>query len=293
MAQRKVALVTGASSGIGYAIAKGLHRNGFTVYAAARHVDRMNRLDDIGINTLYLDVTNQESAEAAVKTITDREGRLDVLVNNAGYGQMGAVEDVSLADGQKQFDTNLFAVARMIKLVLPIMRSQNSGRIINMSSVAGRVPAPMSAWYVSSKYALEGMSDTLRQELEPFGIPVILIEPGFIKSSWSQIATDSLRATSGNGPYADMAQRAAAFFGAAEDFASQPRVIARLVDMAAVARRPKTRYHAGYGSNLVTLRKFIPDKVLDKLTKEAVDLAQKAAEDGATVGEVNVAADHD
>lgn len=265
MTQRKVALVTGASSGIGNAIARNLHRNGVQVYAGARRVSRMNDLDDLGITTLALDVTDPASVEHVVDRIVGETGRVDILVNNAGYGLMGALEDVPMDQAQAQFDVNLFGAARLIQSVLPMMRQQHSGRIINITSVDGKIAQPLASWYVASKFALEGLSDALRLELVPLGIDTIVIEPGAIQSEWADIAANHLRETSAVGPYKPTAERAAAILQAVKRFSSKPQVIARLVDRAALSRRPKTRYHAGAGSQAVVARRFLSDKTIDRL----------------------------
>lgn len=265
MTHRKVALVTGASSGIGKAIARSLHRNGVTVYAGARRVSRMNDLDDLGITTLSLDVTDAKSVASVVNRIVSETGRIDILVNNAGYGLMGAVEDVPLKQAEDQFAVNLFGVARLIQSVLPMMRQQHSGRIINVTSVDGRVAQPLAGWYVASKFALEGLSDTLRLELAPKGIHVSVIEPGAIKSAWADIATDHLKETSANGPYQEAAADAGRILQVVKRFSSEPRVIARLVDRAALSRRPKTRYSAGAGSQILFVRRFLSDRAIDRM----------------------------
>ncbi|GEO67007.1 oxidoreductase [Levilactobacillus spicheri] len=265
MHYRQVALVTGASSGIGNAIAKSLHRNGVTVYAGARRVDRMNDLDDLGITTLALDVTDADSVERVVDRIVTETGRIDILVNNAGFGLLGALEDLSIDQAQAQFDVNLFGAARLIQSVLPMMRQQHAGRIINVTSVDGKVAQPMASWYVASKFALEGLSDTLRLELAPHGVHVAVVEPGSIQSEWADIASDHLQTASGSGPYAATTQTAIAILKAVKKFASAPQVIARLVDQAALSRRPKTRYHAGAGSSILLARKFLSDKQMDRL----------------------------
>ncbi|MCI1552993.1 MAG: oxidoreductase [Levilactobacillus sp.] len=275
MTHRKVALVTGASSGIGNAIARSLHRNGVTVYAGARRVSRMNDLDDLGITTLALDVTDPISVEKVVDRIVSETGRVDILVNNAGYGLLGALEEVPMDQARDQFDVNLFGAARLIQSVLPMMRQQHSGRIINITSVDGKIAQPMASWYVASKFALEGLSDTLRLELEPLGIQTIVVEPGSIQSEWADIAADHLKATSAQGPYRPTANRAAAVLTVAKQFASQPRVIARLVDRAALSRRPKTRYHAGAGSQVLLARRFMSDKMIDHMWHVVGEAAQR------------------
>ncbi|MGX6428050.1 oxidoreductase [Levilactobacillus yonginensis] len=275
MSQRKVALVTGASSGIGNAIARSLHRNGVIVYAGARRVSRMNDLDDLGIITLPLDVTDAASVEHVVDRIVSETGRVDILVNNAGYGLMGALEDVPLEQAQDQFDVNLFGAARLIQSVLPMMRQQHAGRIINITSVDGKIAQPLASWYVASKFALEGLSDALRLELEPLGIQTVVIEPGAIRSEWADIATKHLQETSAKGPYQPTADRATAILAAVKQFSSKPQVIARLADRAALSRRPKTRYHAGSGSQLLYLKPFMSDKMIDRMWRVVGEAAQR------------------
>lgn len=180
--QRPVVLLTGASSGIGYDVAPLLVRYGYTVYGAARRVEKIEELASEGVKTLILDVTDEASMEAAVQQIIDAEGRIDVLINNAGYGSYGAIEDVPIDEARRQFEVNLFGLARLTQLVLPHMRAQGSGRILNISSMAGRITSPLGAWYHATKYALEAFSDALRMEVEEFGIDVVIIEPGGIKT---------------------------------------------------------------------------------------------------------------
>ena len=175
--QRPVVLLTGASSGIGYDVAPLLVRYGYTVYGAARRVEKIEELASEGVKALSLDVTDEASMEAAVQQIIDAEGRIDVLINNAGYGSYGAIEDVPIDEARRQFEVNLFGLARLTQLVLPHMRAQGRGRILNISSMAGRITMPLGAWYHATKYALEAFSDALRMEAEEFGIDVVIIEP--------------------------------------------------------------------------------------------------------------------
>lgn len=264
----KVALVTGASSGIGAATALELKKLGFVVYAGARRVERMAPLRAEGVRTLALDVTDDASVTDAVETIERETGRLDVLVNNAGYGSYGAVEDVSLEEGQRQFGVNVFGVMRLTRSVVPLMRQQGSGRILNVTSVGGKIYTPMGAWYHGSKFALEGMSDVLRIELAPFGIDVVVIEPGATKTEWSGIAAETLRETSGHGAYSDAATRLskAMVSGPLHARASEPIVIARAIVNAATAKRPKTRYATGFSARTVlTLRRLVPDRTFDRI----------------------------
>ena len=186
----KVALVTGSSSGIGFETSLALARNGFHTFATMRDLGKDEKIkqiiekEDLSIEILELDVDNEESVNRAIKTVSEKKGRIDVLVNNAGYGMWGTVEDVSIDEFKKQFETNFFSIIRLIQKVAPIMRKQNSGNIVNISSVAGRIGFPVSPAYISSKFALEGLSESLRFELMPFGINVIIIEPGVIKTNF-------------------------------------------------------------------------------------------------------------
>ena len=187
---KKVILLTGASSGIGYQTAESLAKEGHVVYGAARRIEKMETLKQFVVKPIYLDVTDEESIKSAIDTIIRNEGRIDVLINNAGYGSFGAVEDVDISEAKMQFEVNLFGLARLLQLVLPHMRKQKSGRIINVSSMGGRLTTYFGAWYHATKYALEAFSDALRMEVSDFGIDVSLIEPGGIKTDWGIIAAN-------------------------------------------------------------------------------------------------------
>ena len=186
----KVALVTGSSSGIGFETSLALARNGYHTFATMRNLGKDQKIkqiiekEDLSIEIVELDVDNEESVNQAIKTISEKKDRIDVLVNNAGYGMWGTVEDVSLDEFKQQFETNFFSIIRLIQKVAPIIRKQGSGNIVNISSVAGRIGFPVSPAYISSKFALEGLSESLRFELMPFGINVIIIEPGVIKTNF-------------------------------------------------------------------------------------------------------------
>jgi NAD(P)-dependent dehydrogenase (short-subunit alcohol dehydrogenase family) len=269
---QKVALVTGASSGIGQASALRLHQAGFVVYGVARRTDRMQQLSQRGIKTLAMDVTDDDSTAAGVKEILAEAGRIDVLVNNAGYGSYGAVEDVPLEEARRQFEVNLFGAARLIQLVLPGMRERHSGTIINITSMGGKIYTPFGAWYHGTKFALEAVSDCLRLETKPFGIDVVVIEPGGIRTEWSGIAAAHLRETSGHGAYGDQAAAVAAAFDseAMAKRSSPPEVIAKTVTKAATTRRPKTRYAVGSGAKpLIFLRRWLPDRTYDSFIRRA------------------------
>jgi NAD(P)-dependent dehydrogenase (short-subunit alcohol dehydrogenase family) len=261
-----VAFVTGASTGIGFEAARKLSSNGFTVYAGARRVDRMEPLKALGIHVLALDVTDDESMRAAVGRVLAERGRVDVLVNNAGYGSFGALEDVELAEGRRQFDVNVFGLARMTQLVLPAMRKAGRGRIINVSSIGGKFYEPLGAWYHATKFAVEGMSDALRLELKPHGISVSIIEPASTVSEWGGIAAEGLLATSGTGPYAPQARVMAGALASTERAATStpPEVIAGAILHAASSARPRSRYAVGRGARaILTLRRILPDRLFD------------------------------
>lgn len=269
--QRPVVLLTGASSGIGYDVAPLLVRYGYTVYGAARRVEKIEELASEGVKALSLDVTDEASMEAAVQQIIDAEGRIDVLINNAGYGSYGAIEDVPIDEARRQFEVNLFGLARLTQLVLPHMRARGSGRILNISSMAGRITSPLGAWYHATKYALEAFSDALRMEVEEFGIDVVIIEPGGIKTPWELIAADHLEESSRNGVYAAQAQRVAAnmrkLYSPSSNL-SEPKVISNAILRALEARRPKTRYLVGFGAKpSVFLHTVLPDRLFDKVAR--------------------------
>lgn len=263
----KVALVTGASSGIGEAIALGLIARGWTVYAAARRLERMRGLEQQGARLIALDLADDDSIVAAIACVIEQNGRIDALVNNAGYGFYGALEDIPLVEARRQVEVNLFGLARLIQLALPTMRDQRSGRIINISSIGGKIHEPMGSWYHATKFAVEGLSDCLRMELAPFGIDVVVIQPGAIKTEWSGIARSSLLATSGNGPYADLAHRTAGMLEVADrNSGSSPEVVAVAVLKALSANRPKTRYVVGGGAKpMIALRWMLSDRAFDNM----------------------------
>ena len=208
----KVALVTGASSGIGESIAIHLVESGWTVYAVARRVERMAALESRGIIPFAMDVTDDASMVAGVDRIITEQGQIDALVNNAGYGSYGPVEHVPIDEARRQFEVNVFGLARLTQLVTPHMRTRRRGRIVNISSIGGKIYEPLGAWYHATKFAVEGFSDSLRIELAPFGIDVVIVEPGPIISEWNTIARESMVEQSIGTVYEDLARRMAVMF---------------------------------------------------------------------------------
>ncbi len=261
-------LITGASSGIGEETVKRLLAAGYTVYAGARRLNRMNSLADAGARLLALDVTDDGSMATAVKKVLQETGRIDVLVNNAGYGSYGALEDVPPEEARRQFDVNLFGLARLTQLVLPAMRSQGSGRIINISSVGGRFGEAFGCWYHATKFAVEGLSDSLRMELHPFGIDVVVVQPGATHSEWSGIAHHSLMKYSGGSPYGRGACAHAKMMeeGHKGPIPAPPGVVAKTIVRAVQARRPKTRYvTGGLARTMLFLRRVLSDRTFDAM----------------------------
>lgn len=262
----RVAIVTGASAGIGAATSRRLHELGFRVYAVARRIDRMAPLAALGIETVRVDVTDEASLVALVDRVVAESDRIDVLVNNAGYGSFGALEDVPLAEARRQFDVNVFAAARLCQLVLPHLRARGSGRIINVSSVGARMYQPLGSWYHATKYALEGLSDCLRVELKPLGIHVIVVQPGGIHTEFPRVAGERLLASSGDGAYADYARRYAGSLTSEAKGLSPPSVVARAIGHAATTRRPRTRYTVGRGAKAALVARWLlPDRTYDRL----------------------------
>jgi NAD(P)-dependent dehydrogenase (short-subunit alcohol dehydrogenase family) len=266
MPDQPVALVTGASSGIGEQAALGLHRAGFAVHAVARRVERMSGLADAGVHVCGMDVTDDDSVLAGVTRVTAMQGRIDVLVNNAGYGSYGALENVSIDEARRQFEVNVFGLARLTQLVIPYMREQGSGKIINVSSIGGKFYEPLGSWYHASKFAVEGLSDSLRLELRRFGINVVLIEPAAIVSEWNKIARQKMTGACAGTPYAATARHMAGLFERASrpPLSSRPEVVARKIVHVARARHPRARYPVGRGAGtILAARRLLPDRAFD------------------------------
>jgi NAD(P)-dependent dehydrogenase (short-subunit alcohol dehydrogenase family) len=264
---RKVALVTGASSGIGEATARRLAELGYIVYAAARRVERMSTLVARGIRVETLDVTDDASMVAIVDKITTETGRIDVLVNNAGYGSYGALEEVPLEEARRQFEVNVFGLARMTQLVLPRMRAQGDGYIVNISSMGGKIWEPLGSWYHAAKFAVEGLSDSLRAEVSGLGIKVVIIEPGNIRTEWGGIAAAGLAQTSANGPYRELATLVGRGLRSSEggQMGSGPEVVADAVAKAVQSRKPRTRYPVGGGARpILFAERVLTDRGFDR-----------------------------
>ena len=268
--EKRVVLITGASSGIGYDAAIVLARQGHKVYAGARRIQKMEKLKSYGVTTVELDVTDEASVEKAVNTVLEKENRIDVLINNAGYGYYGAIEDVSSEDAKRQFDVNVFGLIEITKKVLPIMRENRFGRIINISSAAGRVVNYLGGWYHASKYALEALSDALRMETKEFGIDVVLIEPGGIKTEWGIIAAENLKQSAKGGVYEQTATRVSESLKKhySSSILSDPSVVSKAISKAVNKKCPKTRYLIGFGAKpLVFLHTILPARLFDKIVK--------------------------
>ncbi|OGS12099.1 MAG: short-chain dehydrogenase/reductase [Elusimicrobia bacterium RIFOXYA2_FULL_58_8] len=263
--QDRIVLVTGASSGIGRAAAELLLRSGYTVYAAARRMDKLRELEPLGAKILFLDVADEASAGNAVEAVLRAEGRIDVLVNNAGYGAHGAIEDVPMAEARRQFEVNLFGLARLTQLVLPAMRRRGCGRIINISSIAGKITTPLGGWYHASKHALEAYSDALRLETGQFGIKVVLIEPGPVKTEWDNTALVNLDKYSGSGVYGPLVRRLTGRFRAGyRAGAPGPEVVAAVILRALRSRCPSARYAVSFHAKAILFIKWLlPDRLLD------------------------------
>jgi NAD(P)-dependent dehydrogenase (short-subunit alcohol dehydrogenase family) len=265
-------LITGCSSGIGRATAEHLARGGHTVYATARRLDSLAGLERAGCRTLALDVLDDASMQAAVDAVQDAHGAVGALVNNAGYAVSGAIEALSMDAVRTEFETNVFGYVRMAQLVLPGMRRAGRGRIVNVSSVAGRVTLPGAGAYAASKYAIQAISDALRFEVRGFGVAVIVIEPGPIRTEFTSSANAAL-AQAEPGPYADYhAAVAKADADTDESFiAGKPEQVARAIELAVTARRPRPRYRVTPISRVLPkVRGLLGDRAFDALLRTQI-----------------------
>ena len=265
---KKVILITGASSGMGKDCALALIKQGHIVYGAARRTALMQDLLDAGGHAIELDITQPDSINHAVNRIMSEQGRIDVLFNNAGYAIYGAVEDITIEEARNQFEVNLFGLAAITQAVVPLMRAQNKGLIINTSSMGGKIYTPLGAWYHASKHALEGWSDCLRLELKQFGIHVVVLEPGVIATEFGDVLLEPMLKRSKAGAYADLANALAkALQRSYEQGDSSPAtVISNVVTKIVTSAKPKTRYVVGkHAKPLMWLRKYGGDRIFDKI----------------------------
>ena len=269
MKNKEIILVTGASSGMGRETAIKLAKEGYIVYAAARRLDKLNELKEYGCIPIQMDIAKEQEIEDAVNKINKEQGGIDVLFNNAGIAVQGSLEETDIDDAKKQFEVNVFGLARLTQLAIPYMRNKGAGKIINTSSIAGKVHGPISSWYVASKHAVEGLSSSLRVELQPFGIQVVLIRPGAISSELISTYVDGMVKRSGNGPYAEMTKTLVGWSKSRDNnpkYSSPPSVIADTVYKIIKSKKPKTSYEVGKTSKqMIWSRKLLSDRVLDKM----------------------------
>jgi NAD(P)-dependent dehydrogenase (short-subunit alcohol dehydrogenase family) len=284
--KKEVAIVTGSSSGIGFETSLLLAKNGFFTYATMRNLDKSNKITDLKqkeklpLEVLKLDVIDDKSVKEAVEKIANEQGTIDVLVNNAGYALVGPLEELSIQEFKEQFETNVFGAIRVVQKVLPIMRKQRHGTIVNISSIAGRIGFPLTSAYVSSKFALEGLSESMAYELEQFGIRVILIEPGVIKTNFDsnlkigkKVSTGTTNSNDRNSPYADITEKRIAGFKPRFENGSPPIEVAKVILNAIASRnvRPELRYLVGNDAlKLMEIRKNKSDKEFRRLVMQGV-----------------------
>ncbi|MFL6308587.1 MAG: SDR family oxidoreductase [Nitrososphaeraceae archaeon] len=283
MQRESVAVVTGSSSGNGFETSLLLAKNGFYTYATMRNLEKSARIkevakkDSLPIEVLQLDVTDDKSVTDAIDVISNRQGRIDVLVNNAGYEQHGPVEELSMEEIKTQFETNFFGAVRVMKAVLPMMRKQRSGTIVNVSSIGGKIGVPLNSAYVGSKFALEGFSESMKYELEGFGIKVILIEPGAVNTNYLENSRQAQKAMNPDSPYAELSKMVSE--GVRERFketsSSSPMQVAEVILTAIKSEKPNTRYLVGNDAIAINeRRKSSSDSELERWIKEGL-LEQK------------------
>jgi NAD(P)-dependent dehydrogenase (short-subunit alcohol dehydrogenase family) len=270
----RAVLITGCSSGIGHATALRLVHDGWTVYATARRPETLSELQQAGCRTLGLDVCDEASRQAAVAAVTEAEGAVGVLINNAGYSQSGAIESVPLDDVRRQFETNVFGLLALTQLVLPGMREQRFGKVVNLSSMGGRLTFPGGGLYHATKYAVEAISDALRFEVRGFGVDVILIEPGLIVTRFGETAAGSVAQAAGEqGPYADFNATVAkrtqeAYRGPMAKLGGPPERVANVIAKALQAKKPKARYPVTASAHLlINQRRLMPDGAWDRVMR--------------------------
>ncbi len=273
--KQRTALITGSSSGIGLAAAKYLVQQGWKVYATARNAENLKDLESMGAFTYALDVTLQETIDAVVNRIQEENGHLDAVINNAGFGLFGVFEYISDDMIQKQLETNVLGLARVIRTTLPLLRQSEDGRIVNISSIAGIVSLPLGAWYSVSKFAVEAISDSLRMELASQHIKVISIQPGPVASNFGQVTRKKMVIPEPDGVYDTVIKNAMNFFN--RDFQkkerAKPEEVAQLIYRALTAKKPKTRYRITTTARfMVFIKWLLPDKWLDAIFIKQVKL---------------------
>lgn len=264
---KNVALITGASSGIGFDVALRLLEKGYTVYAAARRTELMEEIVQKGGYSIYLDLNDDNSIKSCVNEVLQKEGKIDLLINNAGYGLGGSLEDIPLEKAKQQFEVNVFGMFRIIQLVLPSMRNQKSGKIINVSSMAARFSTPFTGWYHASKYSVEALSDALRLEVKEFGIKVVIVEPGLIKTNWGIIHSDNINKYSGSSAYARHSKDVSDYFRNSytkSKFITKPETISKLIVKIAFKKNPRPRYLKGKNSHIyIFIKSVLPAAIYD------------------------------
>ena len=289
--RQQIALITGSSSGIGFETSLLLARSGFRTYATMRNLSKSKEIlhitkkENLPLRVLPLDVTDEESTQKAIDMVMYEQNRIDILVNNAGYSLVGALEQLSIDEIKEEFETNFFGIIKLIHKTIPIMRKQRSGRIINVSSLAGRIGLPIASAYVSSKFALEGLSESLKYEVQEFGIYVILIEPGVIKTDFiknlkigKQVITSengNANTTSADLPYAEITKKRISAFKPRFEKGSSPKEVADTILEAGTSDKPKFRYIVGQdASKLMDIRKNTSDEEFGKIVMKSVLEAQ-------------------
>jgi NAD(P)-dependent dehydrogenase (short-subunit alcohol dehydrogenase family) len=274
MQSRSVALVTGSSSGIGFETALLLARAGFHTYASMRNLEKSKNIAEIAsteklpLQVVQLDVNDDRSVKDAVDKIVAEKERIDVLVNNAGYGLFSPIDDITLDQLKEQFETNFFGVVRITKEVLPIMRKQRKGTIVNVSSVGGRVGTPLNSAYIASKFALEGLSESMRYEMKEFGINIVIIEPGVIKTNF----VENVKSADVRSEYADLIERALKGFGRMFDNnSSSPKLVAEAILNAITSKEPEIRYVVGEDAkSIMNFRRSASDKEFENWMYESI-----------------------
>jgi len=275
LTDQKVAIVTGSSSGIGYETALVLARNGFRTYATMRNLEKARAISDVAkrekllLHTIKLDVADEKSVNDAIKTIKSDAGRIDVLVNNAGYGLTGSLEDLSMSEIKAQYETNVFGLIRVTQAVLPTMREQKSGIIVNISSIGGKMALPLSSPYIGTKFAVEGLSESIAYDLEPFGIKVVIIEPGAIKTNFDTGMVVAQKNQTPSSPYYKSMQKLQSSINSVFKNGTPPAKVAEVILNAITTPNPNLRYTVGDDAALLAQkRKELPDSEFQKLVLE-------------------------